>query len=210
MSGFDNENGRKVAEAIDRRIINVAQQVFDKSARNKTVYGIVTEVSGGIFTIKIHNTIYPKVYALRSAGNIKVGDKVTCLVPNGNYSDMIILGVADGSLNQDSVIDNYVSSDGKTWYCQWASGKKECCLVVTGFDSETGYLTVDLPFSFNDTNFVAVITPEFNESSNSFWWGFVQSKTINSLDIRVGYKSITTDDGGVSSDVVCSIYCCGY
>ena len=210
MSGLDNENGRKVAEAIDRRIINVAQQVFDKSARNKTVYGIVTESTSGGFTLKVHNAVYTKVLALRSAGAIKVGDKVTCLVPNGNYSDMIILGIADGTLNQDNVVETYMSSDGKTWYRKWASGVKECGLVVTGFDSETGYLSVDLPTTFNDTNYMVVLTPEAAETANSFWWSFVQGKTINSLNIRVGYKSITTNDGGVTASAICSIYCYGY
>jgi len=95
---FNAESGQKLAEAIDKRIIDVSNQLFNNSGRDKTVYGVVIKSNNGVFSIKVNNTEYHNVLALRSVGNISVGEKVTCLVPNGNYSDMIILGVADGTL----------------------------------------------------------------------------------------------------------------
>lgn len=98
MSDFNAENGKRVAEAINRRIENVAQQLFDKSARDKTVYGIVTQFNDGISTIKVKNNIYTNVPALKNVGKIKKGDRVMCLVPNGNFSDITILGVSNGEV----------------------------------------------------------------------------------------------------------------
>ena len=98
MNEINAASGKLIAEAIDKRITSVAKQLFNNSERDKTVYGIITKTNQGYFSVKVNNQIYNNVVSLRNAGNISVGEKVTCLVPNGNYSDMIILGVADGTI----------------------------------------------------------------------------------------------------------------
>lgn len=98
MNEINAASGKLIAEAIDKRITSVAKQLFNNSERDKTVYGVITKTNQGYFSVKVNNQIYNNVVSLRNAGNISVGEKVTCLVPNGNYSDMIILGVADGTI----------------------------------------------------------------------------------------------------------------
>lgn len=98
MSNFNFAAGDKIAQAIDKRIITIAKQVANKSTVNRTVYGRVTAKNNGFFSLKINNTIYTNVIALKSANYINVGDKVVCLVPNNQFNDLLILGVADGSL----------------------------------------------------------------------------------------------------------------
>ena len=151
MTNLNHTTGTRVADAIDKRIINVAKQVYDNSPNDKMRYGTVVSKDAGVFSVKINNTTYSNIKALRNVGDIAVGEVVHCLVPNNNFSDMVIIGVADGTLDiralkdlsnvtypqmipdgiahqgaGDRVIETYISSDGKTWYRKWASGWKEC------------------------------------------------------------------------------------
>lgn len=98
MSDINYTSGNQVANAIEKRIIAVAKQAINKSSVNKTVYGRVTEKNNGLFSVKINNAIYTDVLALKDLGYIKVGDSVVCLVPNNQFNNLIILGVADGTL----------------------------------------------------------------------------------------------------------------
>lgn len=98
MTNLNHTTGTRVADAIDKRIINVAQQVYDNSPNDKMRYGTVVSKDAGVFSVKINNTIYPNVKALRNVGNINIGEVVHCLVPNNNFSNMVILGVADGTI----------------------------------------------------------------------------------------------------------------
>ena len=98
MSEINFSSGNKIAEAIDKRIIAIAKQVANKSTVNKTVFGRVTAKNNGLFSLRINNTVYTNVIALKNSNYINVGDKVVCLVPNNQFNDLLILGVADGSL----------------------------------------------------------------------------------------------------------------
>ena len=100
MDSFNSESGRKVAEAIDRRVMNVAKNIYENSPNNKTKFGTVLSSSAGLFSVKIDNVTYTNIPALKNVGNINRGEVVICLVPNNQYSNMIILGVADGTLQK--------------------------------------------------------------------------------------------------------------
>ena len=117
MSGFDYKSGDKIAEAIDRRIVSVAKQVYEKSPNNKTKYGKVLSKKDGLFTVEIEKAVYPNVPALRNVGNINIGEVVVCMVPNNQFSNIMVMGVADGTIDTTSssgssvnVIDNVNSS----------------------------------------------------------------------------------------------------
>lgn len=107
---FNRLSGDEVAAAIDARIQSVAQEVFTNSPANRTAYGRVVSSKLGVFSVEINSHIYENVRALRNVGTIKRNESVVCLVPNNEYSNMIIIGVADGS-----IVSTYVSSiDGET------------------------------------------------------------------------------------------------
>ena len=98
MSDMNYTSGDQVAKAIDKRIIAIAKQVANKSTVNRTVFGRVLSKNNGLFSLSINNRVYNNVLALKDLGYIRVGDKVICLVPNNQFNDMIVLGVADGTI----------------------------------------------------------------------------------------------------------------
>lgn len=103
MSDFNYNSGNQIANAIDKRIIAIAKQVSNKSTVNRTVYGKVLSKNNGVFSIAINSNIYNNVLALKHLPYINVGDKVVCLVPNNQFNDMIVLGVADGTLENKNI-----------------------------------------------------------------------------------------------------------
>lgn len=108
MSGFNKENGSKVAQAIENRIRYVVNEINKKSSHNYTKYGIVTKVNQKDYgeyyyceySVKINNVEYKKIFALRNVKGIKVGDRVVLTIPNGNMSDMFIYGILDGFVDK--------------------------------------------------------------------------------------------------------------
>lgn len=103
MANLDRTSGMKVAEAIEKRINLIAKDLYNNAPDNKTAFGVVLDSKDGLFTIKINNKTYPKVQALRNVGEIKKGEKVFCIIPNNNFSDITIIGVADETLNSGFV-----------------------------------------------------------------------------------------------------------
>lgn len=47
--------------------------------------------------------------------------------------------------------------------------------------------TVPLPAAFGNSNYALVVTPQFNETGNSFWFAFVTSKAAASFGVRGGF-----------------------
>ena len=121
MDKLDFEAGSKIAQAIDKYVVNVAKQTFESVPNNKTKYGKVVSSVAGVFVVEIDRAIYTNVLALRNVGTIYNGEIVICLIPNNQFSNIIIIGVADGSLlagggtggpiNIGNVITNTISSD---------------------------------------------------------------------------------------------------
>lgn len=104
MNNLDSKTGTRIAKAIDDRIIAIAKQVYQNSPNDKIKYGKVVGRKNGIFTVKIESSTYEKIPALRNVGNIQNGEVVLCLIPNNNFSNMTIIGVADGTLSQGDYI----------------------------------------------------------------------------------------------------------
>lgn len=178
---FNAESGQKLAETIDKRIIEVSKQLYNNSGRDKTIYGVVTKANSGIFSIKVNNTEYHNVLALRNVGNIKVGEKVTCLVPNGNYSDMVILGVADGTIKSGDDPSGHVydgqltiQRNGTTVGTFTANSQtdKTINISVPTTASEVGALPdstlygASIDFSFDGTTYVATVQLKDQNGSN--------------------------------------------
>lgn len=115
MSEINFSSGNQVAKAIDKRIIAIAKQVANKSSVNRTVYGRVTAKNNGLFSVRINNTIYTNVLTFKNLGYIEVGDSVVCLVPNNQFNNLLILGVADGTINPDSNSDSNSIIQQKTF-----------------------------------------------------------------------------------------------
>ena len=100
----------------------------------------------------------------------------------------------------DRVIETYISSDEKTWYRKWASGWKECGMILTG--GNWGNKSVTLPISFmKSTSYICVSTPILNNSNTGTYTTretSITTKTSNS--ITLWWDNTLTKQ----------IYCCGY
>ena len=92
---LNQEGGKKVAQAIDRRIMNVAKEIYKNSPYTLIKYGIVKKIDGKFYTLQINKSLYTKVCALKGVGQINVNDVVICIIPNNQFSNMFILGVLD-------------------------------------------------------------------------------------------------------------------
>lgn len=98
MKSFDFQSGKKVAEEIDRRILNVSKEVFNKAPKNYMKFGRVTAVNGAFCTLNIDKAIYTNVPIYKHVGAVSVGDVVDCIVPNGNMNYIRVVGIADGTI----------------------------------------------------------------------------------------------------------------
>lgn len=92
MKELGFSEGEKIAEAIDKRIVSVAKQVFETSPMNKTKYGRIISGNNGFYSVMIDNCQYTKVPVLSSVGKLNAGDVVLCLIPNNQFSNIIIIG----------------------------------------------------------------------------------------------------------------------
>jgi hypothetical protein len=95
---LDSNAGKKVKEAIEKKMTSVAKQINTNAPYNKTKKGKVISKSDGIFSVKIDNAIYTNILASRNAGTINVNDIVICTIPNNEMSNMYIVGVFDGTI----------------------------------------------------------------------------------------------------------------
>lgn len=98
----------------------------------------------------------------------------------------------------DRVVENFISSDGNTWYRIWASGWKECGVIVSG----GGQGTKTLPIDFSTTNYTVVGNIR---GSNSVNYGFgVKPTAVN----QISYTKVYSTSSSAGEDA--SVYCCGY
>lgn len=149
---FNRLSGNEVASAIDARIQKVAQEVFTNSPTNRTAYGRVVSQKGGYFTVNINSHTYTNVVAIRSVGQIKNNETVVCLIPNNEYSNMLILGVADGTIVSNSggsgsggIVSAVNGSTGPTSiYAPTTSGTAGQYLVSQGANNAPIWQTISL------------------------------------------------------------------
>ena len=100
MKGLDYSNGEKIAAAIDKRITRIAQQIFNESPMNKSKVGRISKVKNGQYSVIIDKSTYTNVPALINVGTLSVGDIVLCLVPNNQFSNLIIIGIISSSFKK--------------------------------------------------------------------------------------------------------------
>lgn len=99
----------------------------------------------------------------------------------------------------DTVTEYWVASNGKTWYRIWASGWKECGLILTG--GTWGNKTVGLGLTFSDTNYICVVTPILNNSNTG---------TYKTRETSVTSKTTTAITLWWDNTISKQVYCCGY
>lgn len=107
----------------------------------------------------------------------------------------------------DTVVEYYMSSDGKSWYRKWASGWKECGGVYDRGTNTVAYVnTLTMPITFsNNTYSLNVTLYKLNDDqycTTSYWQ--VYYKSTNQFKVAVN---------GASSDNVSrgyDWYACGF
>ena len=105
----------------------------------------------------------------------------------------------------DTVIDYYMSSDGKTWYRKWASGWKECGGII----SNQGFITTTMPVTFSNTNYTLLsgTTTSVEESREMIVVKF-KNKTTSTFRSALSY--LYNDGGYGYSSSAYSWYACGF
>ena len=128
---------------------------------------------------------------------------------NNDLSNVTYPSITAGSTTSgsgDRVVEQYLSSDGQTWYRKWASGWKECGFFVSG--KKNTDIPVTTPITFSNTNYIIQMTNVWTSSGgHAGAWdpGGFSNKTTNSF-IAV----FTTWNSNAPTNVQCQIYCCGY
>ena len=128
---------------------------------------------------------------------------------NNDLANVTYPSITAGSTTSgsgDRVVEQYLSSDGKTWYRKWASGWKECGFFVSG--KKNTDIPVTTPITFSNTNYIIQMTNVWTSSgAHAGAWapGGFPHKTTNSF-IAV----FTTWKSNVPTNVQCQVYCCGY
>lgn len=68
----------------------------------------------------------------------------------------------------------------------------------------TSDFTISFPQSFANTNYTVTVTAQYQETGQSFWWGFICSKAALSCKVRGGYKAINSSGGGGNTNSYCN------
>lgn len=74
---------------------------------------------------------------------------------------------------------------------------------ITGI-KPTSNTTITMPQSFANTNYTLVLTNEFNEGGQSYWWTFPCTKAVKSFVARGGFQPVGGGAGGVNADNICN------
>ena len=129
--------------------------------------------------------------------NASVEQKADKNLSNVTYPSITAGSTTSGS--GDRVVEQYLSSDGKTWYRKWASGWKECGLV---FDHSAGTTNKTLPISFNSSNFIITAVAWANSELL-----MCRTDVVSNNTIKIGFGIFN----GSQIDVLrARVYCCGY
>jgi len=89
---FDNSSGEKLGDILLNKFESWLKDLSINASFNKTTWGIITNINGNLYTIEINNQSYSNINAMRNAGELYINDKVLCLIPNNQYSNMVIIG----------------------------------------------------------------------------------------------------------------------
>lgn len=106
-----------------------------------------------------------------------------------------------------SLVKDWESSDGLSWYRIWSNGLKECGGTLTTNGTSTP-LTVALPVTYKDTTYKTLITPKnLNNTASPTTVKIIKdSITTNSFNVVGCYATATTQG---YSDIQFDYYCRG-
>jgi hypothetical protein len=102
----------------------------------------------------------------------------------------------------DTVVDYYMSSDGKTWYRKWASGWKECGGYVTV--KQNTEFVIPLVFSTNLWTALATVVVTGAESMSSIIIQTLKYSNYCALKVSSGVQTINWYQNDIK------YYCCGF
>jgi len=92
MADLDKNVGIKIYKALKAGIQNYAEQVFRDNPRDFHKKGRITAITASGYSVSIENAEYIKVPIISQTATINVGDTVEICVPNGQISQMFIMG----------------------------------------------------------------------------------------------------------------------
>lgn len=116
MSAFNQDSGAKLLAALKRGIENITLNVLNENPRDYHKRGRVIRQDEWGWILSIDNATYTRIPSLERVADYKQGDVVEVMIPNGQPSNMFIMGRLGGvvsSVSQDGVI-SWTNDGGKT------------------------------------------------------------------------------------------------
>ena len=135
---------------------------------------------------------------------------------NNDLANVTYPSITAGSTTSgsgDRVVEQYLSSDGKTWYRKWASGWKECGMFYQSPSISLSSVAskdiglIALPITFSNTNYNVQCTTTWTASAGH-QFVFDTSKTENTNDSI--FLVVTRVMSSGSASPACFITCAGY
>ena len=135
---------------------------------------------------------------------------------NNDLSNVTYPSITAGSTTSgsgDRVVEQYLSSDGQTWYRKWASGWKECGMFYQSPSISLSSVAskdiglIALPITFSNTNYNVQCTTTWTASAGH-QFVFDTSKTNNTNDSI--FLAVTRVMSSGSASPACFITCAGY
>ena len=125
MSAFNQDSGAKLLEALKRGIENITLNVLNENPRDYHKRGRVISQDEWGWILSIDNATYTRVPSLERVADYKQGDVVEVMIPNGQPSNMFIMGRIGGVVSSgggdivtkeylNGVLRNYVTNTNLT------------------------------------------------------------------------------------------------
>lgn len=96
MSAFNQDSGAKLLGALKRGIENITLNVLNENPRDYHKRGRVISQDEWGWILSIDNATYTRVPSLERVADYKQGDVVEVMIPNGQPSNMFIMGRIGG------------------------------------------------------------------------------------------------------------------
>ena len=222
-AGLPNITGKFGAEGLSRDTGTVSGEgALYSDSRNYSAYGVASysgsvvigldaslsnSIYGNSTTVQPQSTKFPYYIVVGTVVVKEINIDINAILSdlqnkadrdlgNVTYPSIITGGTTFGS--GDRVIEQYMSSDGKTWYRKWASGWKECGITdETQISNSTRRII--LPIAFSNTNYTIVCTGHSGDYTTA---AVYITATIDVGEIGIGCT------GNYHKGF--RVYCCGY
>ena len=114
MSAFNQDSGAKLLAALKRGIENITLNVLNENPRDYHKRGRVIRQDEWGWILSIDNATYTRIPSLERVADYKQGDVVEVMIPNGQPSNMFIMGRLGGVVSSggdDSVTKEYLNNE---------------------------------------------------------------------------------------------------